>query len=220
MAFLEPRKRLLLKMIIYGFCFGCVTYQAHICFLKYFSFPLGIELEYVDTKDVPISFTMCKVVHSANQNIGGRLFNDKITQLKELRVITKDGDILLYNGTFPLTYDFIASLQKIILCKEFKLPNKTISEVKVMHNAQDRDVNFHLFLHPTGMIQSQGLVYQYDNKIFHGYVDGFTEVKFETYDLTSSPKVSCKNLDFYNCRTKKIIEEYNATMGCAYPIQR
>ena len=57
-----------MKMMIYGFCFGCVTWQAVVCFQKYISMPTGAQLELVDTQDVSLSFTFCTVVYNYNQN--------------------------------------------------------------------------------------------------------------------------------------------------------
>ena len=209
---------LILKMLIYGFCFGCVICQGQFCFQKYFSFPVGADIEIVDTKRVPISISFCKVVQSPFQNIGGRLFRERLTHLKALRVFTKNSTIDMFNETESALFEFIVSMTKPYACKEFQLPNETVTSVKVTHDAQSKKKNFHLFLHPSGMIQSPEFVQQYDNQYFHDYVDGNTIVKFETYDLTSSPKVQCKSLDFHACKTKRIIEEFNATIGCTYPI--
>ena len=209
-----------MKMMIYGVGFGCVTWQAVVCFQKYLSMPTGAKLDLVDTEDVSLSFSFCTVVYNYNQNSNGRLFKQKIKQLKEIRIRTENGTIYLKQQNESKMYDFIVSMPEFYLCKEFPLPKTRISDIIITHNAEDRDNNFHLFIHPTHMINAQEFVIQYPNKIFHKYFDGNTILKIESYDLAVSPKIVCADTDYHSCKMEKILQEYNRTLGCAYPIQR
>ena len=209
-----------MQMVIYGVCSGCVTWQAMVCFQEYLSMPTGATLDLVDTQDVSLSFSFCTVVYNYNQNSNGRLFKQKIGQLKEIKFRTETETIYLKQQNESKMYEFIVSMPEFYLCKEFPLPNTRITDVIITHDAQDRNNNFHLFIHPTNMINSHEFVIQYPNKFFHKYFDGITILNIESYDLTASPEIVCADTDYHSCKMEKIIQEYNRTLGCAYPIQR
>ena len=212
--------KILMQMMIYCVCFGCVTWQAVVCFQKYLSMPTGAKLDLVDTQDVSLSFSFCSVVYNYNQNSNGRLFKQKIEQLQEIKIRTEKDTIYLKQQNESKTYDFIVSMPEFYLCKEFPLPKTLITDIIITHNAADRNNNFHLFIHPTHMINAQEFVIQYPNKIFHKNFDGITILKIESYDLSASPEIACADTNYHSCKMEKILLEYNRTLGCAYPIQR
>ena len=210
-----------MQLMVYGVCFGCVTWQAVVCFQKYLSMPTGAELELINTEDVSLSFSFCTVVYNYNQNSNGRLFKQKIKQLKEIKIMTEKESMYLKLQNESIMYDFIVSMPELNLCKEYSLPKTRITDIIITHDAhKDKDNNFHLFIHPTHMINAQEFVIQYPNKIFHKYFDGNTILKIESYDLSASPEIVCANTDYHSCLMEKIIQEYNRTIGCTYPIQR
>ena len=205
-------------------CSCCVLWQANSCYKKYASNPTGAQYSLASSKEVAISFTLCKVLYNLQQNVNGRLLNERVKHLKEIIVVTNNEDsfdlLTSFSTDLPLTYEFVASVPEPYLCKEIPLPNRSIRKVKVVHNAYDKDRNFHLFIHPTGMFFHTEMVVQYSNKIFHHDFDGRAEVKMESYDLTSSPTISCGGDIYHDCKMKMMIKEFNNTMGCSYPIQR
>ena len=212
---------LLMKALVLGTCYVCILWQTVVCFQKYFSDPHGVELKMVDTKDVPISLSFCKVVQDHRENVDGLLFEQQLIQLKEIYVNTESGTTVLHSTTETVTYDFIVALDVPFLCKEYRLPATTISSVVVRHDAgQAKNKNFHLFLHPSGKFLASEYLLRYSNTYFHAQVDGVSKLRFDTYDLTSSPNIACKNVDFDACKTLKIIQDYNNSFGCSYPVQR
>ena len=213
--------KLILKVGIYGFCYGCVIWQSNVCLEKYLSKPTGASLDIIDTQDVPLSFTFCEVVYNLNQNSDGRLFKQNIKHLKEIKLETKNSKLFLKLENETVNFNFIIQLPEPYLCREFKLPQLKIESIEVKHDAIDLNKNFHLFIHPGNMIAAKEFIIQYPNNIFHQFNDGYAKLKIESYDLSASPDVPCAaDINYDECKFSKILEEYNKTMGCAYPIKR
>ena len=221
-------KRKIVKKIInvslITFCYGCVIWQAIVCYERYASKPTGAQLILTNNKEVSLSFTFCTIIHNLAQNSNGKLFNESIKYLKEFHILTsKNVSVnLLSSYNSSLNYEFVASIPEPYLCKEFPLPRQNIYQVKVAHEAGNGgyDKNFHLFIHPTGMFLQTEMVVQYSNKIFHHAFDGKAELKMESYDLTNSQEISCGGENYHQCKLENIIKEFNNTIGCSYPIQR
>ena len=206
------------------FCFGCVIWQASICYEKYASNPTGAQVVLTNTQQVGLSFTFCKIIYRLQENHNGRLFSENIEHLKELSIVTNNGSYdLLKDIQSPLTYEFVSSVPENYLCKEFPFPRENINRVKIVHESWWRDKkskNFHIFIHPTGMFLQTEMVVKYSNKIFHKDFDGKVEIKMESYDLANSPEIVCGGENYHQCIIENIIKEYNKTMRCTYPIQR
>ena len=212
---------MLINLLIIGLCYNCIAWQATECFNKYLSMPMEASLEIVNTEHIAISFTFCKVVYNLRHNSKGEYYNEEIEQLKEIKLMMNNETLLLKSMNGSATFDFVVLMPEPYLCKEFALPKKKISSIKVNHDAVFRNRNFHLFIHPANMIMIQEFVVQYPNSLFHSHNDGITNLKIESYDLTESRKIKCgAEVNFHNCKILKILEEFNRTMGCAYPIQK
>ena len=70
------------------------------------------------------------------------------------------------------------------------------------------------------MIYKQEFVIQYPNTIFHKPNDGISKLRIESYDLTTNPVVTCGNSDYHECKSDRIVSEYNKTLGCTYPLKK
>ncbi len=68
----------------------------------------------------------------------------------------------------------------------------------------------------------QDYIIQFPNKVFNNddKKDGFSNLKFEAYDVSNSAQFHCGNTNFQNCKDNKIKEEYLRVLGCAYPLKR
>ena len=210
----------IMNFFIYGFCYGCVIWQAVVCFDKYLAMPTAANLEIVSTADVSISFTFCKIVYDLNRNIHGSFFNTPLESLVEIQIFSNSQIIYLKKKNESVEFDYMTSLPNTYVCKEFALLKKV--EKVIITKTTEKNNNFHLFIHPTNMINIQDYVIQFPNKVFHNDEkrDGFTDLKFEAYDVTNSADFHCGDTNFQYCKDKKILEEYQRVLGCAYPLQR
>ena len=186
--------------------------------------PTKSKMVPTDNRHVGISFTFCEVLGRWQQNVGGKIFDQNLSYLEDLIIYTNVAEIrpLTLNTSFSSKYDFVASRSETYYCKEFPLPREIIHKIEVVHNAfkYGDQKNFHLFLHQTGMFMHNEMVVQYSNLMFHERYDGRAVLKMDSFDFTESPSIPCSDLDFHKCKTKRIISEYNKTMGCSYPINR
>ena len=208
-------------IIVSVICYGCVIWQALSCYHKYVTKPSGASFDIINTKDVGISLSFCKVVDNLNRNYNGTMLKETIEPLVELNIKLENGTLYLKNNNETAEFEFITSMPEPYLCKEFKLPKKEILFIEIYHNAYDsRNFNFHLFIHPTNMIYKQEFVIQYPNTIFHKPNDGISNLRIESYDLTTNPVVTCGNSDYHECKSDRIVSEYNKTLGCTYPLKK
>ena len=190
-----------------------------VCFDKYLSMPTGANLEIVDTEKVSISFTFCELVNDLSKNKNESFFNKPLESLIEVQILSNSQPIYLKKMNETVTFDFVTVMPNTYICKEFALLKKV---EKVIIKKFGKKGNFHLFIHPTNLINMQDYVIQFPNKVFNNddKKDGFSNLKFEAYDVSDSAQFHCGDTNFQNCKDNKIKEEYLRVLGCAYPLKR
>ena len=209
----------LLNILIMMTCFSCVLWQARTCFFRYNQQPTGSVLRLVTTEHVQLSFTFCRVEYALTRNVDGKFFNEKLELLKSMMVVTNNGSIDLLKGV-SLTYEFVIASDPRYLCREITLPKVVIHSIVIEHESYLKSKNFHLFIHPSGMFIFPEFVLKYSSRYFRGMFDANEKLSLESYDMSGNPRAKCTTFNPHSCKNRKIIEEYNRTLGCSYPIQR
>ena len=120
------------------------------------------------------------------------------------------------------SYEFVSHIEKQLMCKEFVMPSHQISRIQLRRTAEDS--NLFLYIHQPGMWYSEELWVDYPNSHFR--VRGIDEenenvrIQRTSFDITTNPHMPCTADSYDKCIRKEVIQIYNKTLGCTYPIQR
>ena len=140
------------------------------------------------------------------------------------------------NDTQVYQYDFIAFMETLLLCKEFKLERINTQKIQINRDTSSNLTNtndlrnLHLYIHQPGMFFLPEFGRKYKSKQFaprkEEINNAATETKrranlqFQLYDLDLNPYIPCSYTIYDECIMEEIVKEMNISLGCTYPIQR
>ena len=213
-------RKVVFNAILYLFCIGsvvCLLYEKIQIFVKK---PTTVSLELTDSKDIPISFTLCKFIYGIK--FDGMFTDHTISRIKNITVVYKNTKLELLDKK-DLAFEFVSYLDYPMMCKEFDLANIDKDRIKFVRDALNEDNNLHLYIHQPGMFYIQEFKLKYPNRFFRtNNVDDTNEnakVLVESYDISDDPHFPCSSEIHQECVKREIIRIFNSTYGCTYPLQ-
>ena len=184
--------------------------------------PTTASIGFVESKDIPISFTLCKNI--IELKFDGNFTSHKYPHWMDIRLIYNLSELqIMDNKTLP--YEFITYAENPLMCKEFDFTGYEKKKIRILKEyGYGLDKNLFLYIHQPGMffLHEFGLLYK--NTQFH-YDSEYDlneniQIDVKSYDISNDPHLTCSRGSHFNCTNKEIIKEYNKTFGCTYPIQR
>jgi hypothetical protein len=177
-------------------------------------------MKLVNSLNTPLAFTFCKSFYG--RKFSGNFSSQIHKSIKSLLVQLKESEIELLEEK-EFSYEFISHIEIQLMCKEFVLPNNKIRRIKLRRTAEDN--NLFLYIHQPGMLYSEELWVDYPNSLFKVEVDKLNKndnarIQRISYDITTNPHMPCTADSYDKCIRKEVIQIYNITLGCTYPIQR
>ena len=209
-----------LNAILYMLSVGSVVWLLYEKIQIFVERPTTAIVEIIDSKDIPISFTLCKVIYGSR--FDGNFSRHTITNMKNVSIVydNKEFDFL---DQKDLTFEFVSYLDDPMMCKEFDLANIDKDRIKFVRDALNEDNNLHLYIHQPGMFYIQEFKLKYPNRFFRtNKVDDTNEnakVLVESYDISDDPHFPCSSEIHQECVKREIIRIFNSTYGCTYPLQ-
>ena len=209
----------ILIYILFLICFGMVMWQINNCVHIFVAQPTTTAVELVNSQNTPLAFTFCKTLYESRYK--GNFSSEMHKSIKSILVHSKDSVEKLFEEK-EFSFEFVSFIEKQLMCKEFVLPSHQIDRIEVIRGKEDN--NLFLFIHQPGMFYLEELVGDYPNEHFN--VDSLYEdnenakIQINSFDFTTDPHMTCTSASYDKCIRKEVIQIYNKTMGCTYPIQR
>ena len=196
-----------------------VIWQIYNCVHIFLDQPTTAAMELVNSQNTPIAFTFCKTIYGPK--FDGNFSSQVHKSIKSMIVHLKELEIELVEEEF--SYEYISFIDKQLMCKEFVMPSHQINRVKLKRSKGDK--NLFLYIHQPGMFYREELWLAYPNELFIVKGDaneenGNAKIQRTSYDITTNPHMPCTAASYDKCIRKEVIQIYNKTMGCTYPIQR
>ena len=217
------KRKEVFNAILYILCTGSVVWLSYEKIQIFIQRPTTASLEMIDSKDIPISFTLCKFMYgSSGSRFDGNFSRHTITNMKNVSIVydNKEFDFL---DQKDLTFEFVSYLDDPMMCKEFDLANIDKDRIIFVRDALNEDNNLHLYIHQPGMFYIQEFKLKYPNRFFRtNKVDDTNEnakVLVESYDISDDPHFPCSSEIHQECVKREIIRLFNSTYGCTYQLQ-
>ena len=206
-----------------------VMWQINNCVHIFLAQPTTAAVELVNSQNTPLAFTFCKIfyTHRFDGNFSSQIHKSMKSLLVHSQGLEEE---LLKEKEF--SFEFVSFIEKQLMCKEFVLPSYQINNIELRKTAEDNielrsadDNNIFLYIHQPGMFYVEELLGVYPKEHFNVKGKDYEEnqnakILMNSYDFTTDPHMSCTTASFDKCISKEIIQIYNRTMGCTYPIQR
>ncbi len=177
--------------------------------------PTTASIGFVESKDLPISFTLCK--HIRELKFDGNFASHKYPHWMDIRLIYNLSELQIMDNK-TLTYEFITYAENPLMCKEFDFTGYEKKKIRILKEyGYGLDKNLFLYIHQPGMFFLKEFKLHYDS--IHD-LNEILKIDVESYDILNDPHLTCSSVSHFNCTNKEIIKEYNKTYGCSYPIQR
>ena len=224
-SFMSKLKRKeVFNAILYLLCVGSVVWLLYEKIQIFVQKPTTASLETIDSKDIPISFTLCKIIYNAK--FDGKFNDHTLTDMKNISIVHNNTNIeFLYKS--GLTFDFVSYLDNPMMCKEFDLANTKKNWIQFVRSSvvwNEQNNNLHLYIHPRGMFYNQEFRIKYPSNLFRLNPNDETNenarVLIESYDISDDPHLTCSSEIHQKCVIREIIRMYKSSFGCTYPIQR
>ncbi len=218
----QLKRRNILKQILFFVCVSVIAWQVYEKIEIFLKKPTTASIGFVESKDLPISFTLCKNI--IQLEFDGNFTGHKYPHLKDIEIISNLSELqMMDNKSF--TYEFVIYSENPLMCKEFDFTGYEKDMIRILkEHGQNIDANLYLYIHQPGMffLQEFGLIFE--NRKFH-YDDNYdlnenVGIDVKSYDISNDPHLTCSRVSHFVCTNKEIIKEYNKTFGCTYPIQR
>ena len=207
--------------IIFLLCVGSVVWLLNEKIQIFVQKPTTATLEMIDSKDIPISFTLCKVMYGSK--FDGNISRHTLTSIENVSIVYDNKAFDMLNKKH-LTFEFVSYLDDPMMCKAFDLANIDKDRIIFVRDALNEDNNLHLYIHQSGMFYMQEFKLKYPNRFFRTeLVDVSNEnakVLIESYDVSDDPNFSCSSEIHQQCVNREIIRIFNTSFGCSYPVQR
>ena len=218
------KRKELFNDILYILCIGSVVWLSYEKVKIFVQRPTTASLEMIDSKDIPISFTLCKFIYGSR--FDGMFSSHNLTNTENISLAydSKQFDILQKKA---LSFEFVSYLDYPMMCKEFDLANiekHWIQFVRYFKSRSEQNRNLHLYIHQPGMFYLQEFRIKYPSKLFklnpNDKTNENAKVRFESYDISDDPHFPCSSEIHQDCVNREIIRISNSSYGCTYPIQR
>ena len=209
------------KAILYILCIISVVWLLYEKIQIFVQKPTMATLEMIESKDIPISFTLCKTFY--NKEFDGNFNGHTLSNIENISVVYNNtkSDILDESN---LAYEFLSYLDAPMMCKEFDLANIEKNWIKIVRDSNNWDNNLHLYIHQHGMFYMQEFKLKYPSNLFKlspsDKTNEFAKVLAESYDIQDDPHFPCSIEIHQDCVNREIIRIFDSSIGCTYPIQR
>ncbi len=202
-------------------CVGAVVWQLYNSFSLILTQPTKIDLELVPSTEIPLSFSLCSTDYDNSDDY----FDDYYENYLE-KLTLFDGEIAheLVKDS-KLEFEYFTYVDKLMMCQEFDLTKYRKTKIAIVRKIGDPNYkNLHLYFHPPGMfyLRQNGLLYS-DTKFNPQDAYGpneFAKISLQSYDFLADPNLKCSVASHQECIHREIINIFNSTMGCTFPIQR
>jgi hypothetical protein len=188
--------------------------------------PTTAAQELVKTSELSLAFTFCKIIF--NTKFDGKFDVENHSSMKNLFILNKNASFdLLKNETF--TYDFVSYVENPLMCKSFDLSYYHKNSINVVREFQRKKYkkenrNLHLYIHQPGMFYIQEFGLKFPSEIFglrlNDDSNDNAKLQILSYDISMDPHLACSTKNYHDCINKLIINTFNNSIGCTYPIQR
>ena len=210
----------LLTTCIFLTCIGILTWQLRNYCILMMSNPTTAPVKIMNSNEIPLAFSFCKYIY--DMEFDGNFSAHSHTSINNISVLHGESQMdLLIDGN--LVFEKISYIETPLMCKEFVMPEKEKSIIRIERNRLGEDIkNLQLFIHQQGMFYLQEFTVNYPNNYFglKNINDGHSKIQMTSFDLTKDPEMSCSPLLYQECISNEIVKRFNATVGCTYPIQR
>ena len=198
-----------------------VMRQIYNCIHIFIAQPTTATMELVNSQNIPLGFTFCRTMYG-NKRFNGNFSSQMHKSIKSILVHLKESERELLEEE-EFSYEFVSHIQRQLMCKEFVMPSHPISRIQLRRSAEDD--NLFLYIHQPGMFYSEELWVGYPNNHFKVTGKEYEEnknvrIQRNSYDITTDPHIPCTAASYDKCIIKEVIQIYNNTLGCTYPIQR
>ena len=208
------------NITLHMFCIGSVIWLLYEKIQIFVQRPTTASLEMIDSKDIPISFTLCKFIYGSRFN--GMFSSHNLTNTENISLAydSKQFDILQKKA---LSFEFVSYLDYPMMCKEFDLANIEKDWIKLVRDSNNEDNNLHLYIHQPGMFYMQEFRLKYPSRLFktrrYDDTNENAKVLVQSYDISDDPHFPCSSEIHQQCVNREIITMFNTSFGCTYPIQ-
>ena len=197
-----------------------VMWQIYNCLHIFLDQPTTASMELVNSQITPLAFTFCKTMYRSK--FKGDFSSQMHRSIKSILVHLKESEIELLEEK-EFSYEFVSYIEKQLMCKEFIMPSHQINRIQLKRSTGDN--NLFLYIHQPGMFYSEELWVDYPNTQFRVIGEVYEEnknvrIQRTSYDITTNPHMPCTVSSYDKCIRKEVIQIYNNTLGCTYPIQR
>ena len=210
------------EAILYFCCISAVAWQLYQKIEIFLQQPTTASLKLVESKDLPVSFTLCKFINGLE--FDGNFNKHTESSLKNITIVHNNTEIeILGNKNF--TFEFISMTVNPLMCKEIDFSGLDKNSIRLVREfGWEIDSNLHLYVHQPGMFHFNEFGIKYQSEKFNYDTKDDTsqnvKIKIESYDISNDPHLTCSSIPHLNCTNKEIIKLYNSTCGCTFPIQR
>ena len=208
--------------ILYFCCISVVSWQLYDKIQIFVQKPTTANVKLVESKDLPVSFTLCKLINKLE--FDGNFHKHTESSLKNITILYYDTDLEMMENK-KITFEFISMTENPLMCKEFDFTGLDKDAIRLVREIGHHiEKNLHLYIHQPGMFLYHEFrsKYQSDKFNFYDIKDTSQNVKIEieSYDISNDPHLTCSFIPHLDCTNKEIIQIYNSTFGCTFPIQR
>lgn len=192
--------------------------------------PIGAAIGLVDTRNVPISVSICKLIGSVEQATGKTPTDVQIEFIDQIIVTGPNMDLKLFDGN--ATYDSMAVLDKVFLCKEFPIPDAKVTSIRIVHQiglsdsiyygAEENGKQIKIFVHMQGAFLLDQFVAEIDHALLTNFETPFYDVflKMENFDQSHGIECMDEKHGYDACIFKDTLTFLNETLGCSLPLTR
>ena len=186
--------------------------------------PTTAPVKIIKSNEIPLAFSFCKFIYDTE--FDGNFSAHTYTSVNNISVLNGKSQIdLLFDGN--LTFEQVSYIENPLMCKEFVMPDKEKNLIKVIRKygiRQEENKNLHLYVHQPGMFYLQEFAVKYPNEKFalrwNDDTNLNSKIQITSYDLSLDHHMSCSPILYQECITREIVNRFNASIGCTYPIQR
>ena len=206
--------------ILYLLCIGSVVWLLYGKIQIFVQNPTTATLEMIDSKDTPISFTLCKMIYGSR--FDGSFSRHTLKSIKNVSIVFENKEFDMLDKKH-LTFKFVSYLDDPMICTELNLANIDKDSMKLVRDSNNGDNNLHLYIHQPGLFYMQEFKLKYPSRIFKiSETDETNEnvkVLAESYDIQNDPHLPCSLEIHQQCVNREIIRIFNTSFGCTYPLQ-
>ena len=207
--------------LLYILCIGFVVWLLYEKIQIFLQSPTTASLEMITSKDMPISFTLCKIFYHGKFN--GKFNSHTLENIENVSIVYDNKEFEILDKD-DLAFEFVSYLDYPMMCKEFNLDNIEKNLVKLVRDTNNEDNNLHLYIHQPGMFYMQEFKLKYPSNLFrtgrYDETNKNAKVLIESYDISDDPHFPCSSEIHQQCVNREIIRIFNSSFGCTYPIQR